>query len=47
VTIIKYRPIRYPSVCKRVLVSGGSEGELVYWHCRSGKELLRNIEEGN
>jgi len=37
VTCIRYRPNSYESRCKRVLVSGGSDGELIHWHVNSGK----------
>ena len=46
VTTIRFRPSAYPSRCKRVLVSGGSDGSLCHWHCKSGKYLSR-IKEGD
>lgn len=47
VTCIKYRPVGYPSRCKRVLVSGDSNGDLKHWHTSSGKYLNRVNENDN
>ena len=46
-TTIRFRPSSYQSRCKRVLVSGGSDGSLSHWHCNSGKYLSRLQEEDN
>lgn len=47
VTTIRFRPSAYYSKCKRVLVSGGSDGSLCHWHCNSGKYLSRVMETDN
>jgi WD40 repeat protein len=37
----------YHSKCKRVLVSGGSDGNIIHWHCNSGKYLSKINEDNN
>jgi hypothetical protein len=47
ITSIRFRPHLYPSKCKRVLVSGGSDGNIIHWHCNSGKYLSKVNEDNN